>query len=213
MRLSADPASAPADGTSIVKVKAWLVDAQGATIITPAPGVTINFAATGGTLLTTTTSTSTTTGIAEALLRAPTTAGKVNVTASGGGLTATITIEFTTPGPTYKAEVKTPTLVDTAGRTVTAPTVGRIVAISSPIVNKQNVEQQTLYIVQVKDSKGAIVSFNYMSGTIPANTQLTFAISWKPTEAGTYTIEVFAWDNFTDANVLAPMQSITVTVS
>jgi len=213
LKLSAEPASAPADGTSIVTIKAWLVDAQGATIITPAPGVTINFATTGGTLLTTTASTSPTTGIAATFLRAPCTPGKVNVTASGGGLTGTITIEFTTPPPVYKAEVKKPTLVDTAGRTVTAPTVGRIIAISSPIVNKQNVEQQTLYIVQVKDATGAIVSFNFMSGTIPPNTELTFAISWKPTEPGTYTIEVFAWNNFTEAEVLAPMQTITITVT
>jgi hypothetical protein len=115
--------------------------------------------------------------------------------------------------PVFPAEIKTPTLVDTAGRTVTAPRAGTIVAISSPIVNKLNTPQQTLYIVQVKDSTGAIVSFNFVSGTIPANTELTFAISWKPTEAGTYTIEVFAWNNFTEAQVLAPMQTITVTVS
>jgi hypothetical protein len=212
MKLSAEPASAPADGTSIVKIKAWLVDAQGATII-PVPAVNIYFAATGGTLLSLSATTSTTTGIAEALLRAPTTTGKVNVTASGEGVTGTITIEFTTPGPVYKAEVKTPTLVDTAGRTVTAPRAGAIVAISSPIVNKQDVAQQTLYIVQVKDSTGAIVSFNFVSGTIPANTELTFAIGWRPTAPGTYTIEVFAWNNFTEAQVLAPMQTITVTVS
>ena len=115
--------------------------------------------------------------------------------------------------PVYPAEIKKPTLVDIAGRTVTAPKVGTIVAISSPIVNKLDRPQQTLYIVQVKDATGAIVSFNFMSGTIPPNTELTFAISWKPTEAGTYTIEVFAWNNFTEAEVLAPMQTITITVT
>jgi hypothetical protein len=115
--------------------------------------------------------------------------------------------------PVFPAEIKTPTLVDTAGRTVTAPRAGTLVAIASPIVNKLNTPQQTLYIVQVKDSTGAIVSFNFVSGTIPANTELTFAISWKPTEAGTYTIEVFAWNNFTEAQVLAPMQTITINVA
>lgn len=115
--------------------------------------------------------------------------------------------------PVFPAEIKTPTLVDTAGRTVTAPRVGAIVAIASPIVNKLNTPQPTLYIVQVKDSTGAIVSFNFVSGTIPPNTELTFAIGWRPTEPGTYTIEVFAWNNFTEAQVLAPMQTITVTVS
>jgi hypothetical protein len=115
--------------------------------------------------------------------------------------------------PVFPAEIKTPTLVDTAGRTVTAPRAGTIVAISSPIVNKLNTPQQTLYIVQVKDSTGAIVSFNFVSGTIPPNTELTFAIGWRPTAPGTYTIEVFAWNNFTEAQVLAPMQTITVTVS
>jgi len=127
--------------------------------------------------------------------------------------TRKITVSPAPTRPVFPAEIKTPTLVDTAGRTVTAPRVGTIVAISSPIVNKQNTPQQTLYIVQVKDSTGAIVSFNFVSGTIPANTELTFAISWKPTEAGTYTIEVFAWNNFTEAQVLAPMQTITINVA
>jgi len=127
--------------------------------------------------------------------------------------TRKITVSPAPARPVFPAEIKTPTLVDTAGRTVTAPRVGTIIAISSPIVNKQNTPQQTLYIVQVKDSTGAIVSFNFVSGTIPANTELTFAISWKPTEAGTYTIEVFAWNNFTEAQVLAPMQTITINVA
>jgi len=115
--------------------------------------------------------------------------------------------------PVFPAEIKTPTLVDTTGRTVTAPRAGAIVAIASPIVNKLNTPQPTLYIVQVKDSTGAIVSFNFVSGTIPPNTELTFAIGWRPAAPGTYTIEVFAWNNFTEAQVLAPMQTITVTVT
>ena len=210
--LTATPTTAPADGKTIVEVVAKLVDVSGVTIIS-SPGITIQFSTDLGTFLTTSVVTDTTTGEAKAYLKAPTTTGKATITAVGGGVAGSTTIEFTTPGPVYKAEVKTPTLVDTAGRTVTAPRAGAIVAISSPIVNKQDVAQQTLYIVQVKDSTGAIVSFNFVSGTIPANTELTFAIGWRPTAPGTYTIEVFAWNNFTEAEVLAPMQTITVTVS
>jgi len=210
--LTATPTTAPADGTTIVEVVAKLVDVSGVTIVS-SPGITIQFSTDLGTFLTTSVVTDTTTGEAKAYLKAPTTTGKATITAVGGGVAGSTTIEFTTPGPVYKAEVKTPTLVDTAGRTITAPRAGAIVAISSPIVNKQDVAQQTLYIVQVKDSTGAIVSFNFVSGTIPANTELTFAIGWRPTAPGTYTIEVFAWNNFTEAQVLAPMQTITVTVS
>jgi adhesin/invasin len=210
--LTATPTTAPADGTTIVEVVAKLVDVSGVTIVS-SPGITIQFSTDLGTLLTTSVNTDTTTGEAKAYLKAPTTTGKATITAVGGGVAGSTTIEFTTPGPVYKAEVKTPTLVDTAGRTVTAPRAGAIVAISSPIVNKQDVAQQTLYIVQVKDSTGAIVSFNFVSGTIPANTELTFAIGWRPTAPGTYTIEVFAWNNFTEAQVLAPMQTITINVA
>ncbi|MEM3652662.1 MAG: hypothetical protein QW158_07305 [Nitrososphaerales archaeon] len=211
MQLSAEPTTAPADGTSIVKIKAWLVDERGVTIIS-SPGITINFAATGGTLLVSTATTSTTTGIAQALLRAPTAPEDVTVTASGGGVSGTLVVKFTTPGPVYKETIAAPTLVDTAGRTVTAPTVGKVVAVSAKITNTQNVDQETLYIVQVKDAQGNVVSFSFVSGLIPANRELTFALSWTPTAKGTYTIEVFAWDNFTDANVLAEMQTSTVTV-
>jgi len=147
-------------------------------------------------------------------------AGKIHIITvyakDSQGLESAVTRKITVTKqmrPVFPAEIKTPTLVDTAGRTVTAPRVGTIVAISSPIVNKQNTPQQTLYIVQVKDSTGAIVSFNFVSGTIPANTELTFAIGWRPTAPGTYTIEVFAWNNFTEAQVLAPMQTITINVA
>ena len=132
---------------------------------------------------------------------------------SVGSETRKITVTPVPTQPVFPAEIKTPTLVDTAGRPVETPRVGTIVAISSPIVNKLDRPQQTLYIVQVKDATGAIVSFNFVTGTIPANTELTFAVSWRPTEPGTYTIEVFAWNNFIEAEVLAPMQTITINVT
>ncbi|MBI2184853.1 MAG: Ig-like domain-containing protein [Thaumarchaeota archaeon] len=212
MSLSASPTTAAADGSTIVTISAKIVDASGVTIIT-SPGTTVQLASTAGTVLTTTIVTATDTGIATGYVRAPTTAGLATVTALGGGVSGSLTYNFTQAGAIYKATSTTPTLQDTAGNPVTAPTVGNLVSVASTITNTQSSAQQTLLIVQVKDSTGKIVYLTTASLNIPASTAVTLSAGWTPTAAGTYTIEAFAWDSFSTANVLAIVQKTTVTVS
>ncbi|HJU13198.1 MAG TPA: hypothetical protein VJ792_01915 [Candidatus Nitrosotalea sp.] len=96
--------------------------------------------------------------------------------------------------------------------------------VNSPVVDQQlnlqtslkNISQNNIdwaYVVQVIDSNGAISDLNYATGSLVANQTLTAALSWTPHTSGTYTIQVFVWDNLRDINPLAPMTSYTVTVT
>jgi len=212
MVVTADLTAPPADGTTIVKLTMKQVDAAGVTVIPSAP-IPVTISTTGGKLLTTTATISATTGEATGFIQAPSTVGSVTITVVGGGTIGTLTLQFGAPPPVYKEATTTPALQDTAGNPVTAPKVGTLVTVTSTITNNQDTAQTTLYIVQVKDSAGAVVYLSFVSGTIPANTALQFGVGWTPTAPGRYTIEVFAWDGFATANVLATTQSTTVTVT
>ena len=97
-------------------------------------------------------------------------------------------------------------------------------AVNSPVVDQQlnlqtslkNISQNNVdwaYVVQVIDSNDAISDLNYATGSLVANQTLTAALSWTPHTSGTYTIQVFVWDNLRDINPLAPMTTYTVTVT
>ncbi len=96
--------------------------------------------------------------------------------------------------------------------------------IFSPVVDQQlnlqtslqNVSEKNIdwaYVVQIIDSNGAISDLNYATGSLVANQTLTAALSWTPHVSGTYTIQVFVWDNLRDINPLASMSNHTVTVT
>jgi hypothetical protein len=212
MSVSADVSPAPADGTTVVKLTMKQVDAAGATVI-PSAGIPVTISTTAGSLLTTTATISATTGEAVGYIKAPSAVSTATITVVGGGTIGTLTLQFTAPGAVYKETSTAPTLKDLAGNAVTAPKVGTIVSVASTITNTQDTAQQTLLIIQVKDSHGAVVYITTASISIPANTGVELSAGWTPAAAGTYTIEAFAWDTFAAGNVLAAVQKTTVTVS
>jgi hypothetical protein len=62
-----------------------------------------------------------------------------------------------------------------------------------------------VFIVQIKDSDGFIVSIDYVEGTLTKGTSFTPSLSWKSQYPGMFTYEVFVWDNLDDANALDEM--------
>jgi hypothetical protein len=210
--LGANPVSLPADGVTVGIVSARLVDAAGVTIIS-GTGTTIQFATTAGTLLTVGVVTSTTDGIATAYIKAPSSAGVGSISAVGGGVSGALSMTFTTPGTTYVETLTTPVIKDTSGNVVTAPKAGNVLVVASTITNTGSTAQQTTYIVQIKNSAGAVVYFTFLQGSIPANTSMEFGAGWTPTVAGTYTVQVFAWNSFASATPLSPPVTTTVIVA
>jgi hypothetical protein len=108
----------------------------------------------------------------------------------------------------------TPALQDQSGNAITTASRGTMVLLASDMSNTGTTDQAMLYIVQVKDSAGSVVSLSFISGTVPAGATYTFGIPWTPTMSGSFTVEVFAWASWTDPSPLsAEVGTSTVSVT
>jgi hypothetical protein len=89
-----------------------------------------------------------------------------------------------------------------------------MVLLASDMSNTAATDHAMLYIVQVKDAAGSVVSLSFISGTVPAGATYTFGMPWTPSDAGSFTVEVFAWTSWTDPTPLsAEVSTSTVTVT
>lgn len=84
-------------------------------------------------------------------------------------------------------------LADSLGMTIQEPMLGQQLQVVAEIENKQDYDQPFVYLVQVKDSTGTVMTLSWFKGSITINQKLSVSQSWSPTESGTYTIETFVW--------------------
>ncbi|MEM2922985.1 MAG: hypothetical protein QW560_01050 [Candidatus Nitrosocaldus sp.] len=113
--------------------------------------------------------------------------------------------------PTERFAVQQPRTVDQAGNPTT-PSVNVPVSIATQIKNNTARAMDYVYIVQVKDANGVVVSISTVSSTLDAGRTANVSASWTPTAPGTYTIETFVWSELGKPSPLSPVQRITVTV-
>lgn len=138
---------------------------------------------------------------------------KWNATGLQSVVTATATVG-TSQVATERVPASTPSLVDTSGNAVSAPTAGSLVVVQSAVRNNATSSQTFTYIVQVKNANGQVVFLNWIQNmTLSVGQTSTPGISWTPSAAGTYTIQVFVWDSLTGAQARSPVFTQTVTVS
>lgn len=104
-------------------------------------------------------------------------------------------------------------IVNSLNQVVNSPVVDQQLNLQTSLKNVTQKNMDWAYVVQVIDSNDAISDLNYATGSLVANQTLTAALSWTPHASGTYTIQVFVWDNLRDINPLSPMTSYTVTVT
>jgi len=114
--------------------------------------------------------------------------------------------------PTERFAVQQPRTVDQAGNPTT-PSVNVLVSIATQIKNNTNKAMDYVYIVQVKDANGIVVSISTVSSTLDGGKTANVSASWLPTAPGTYTIETFVWSELGKPSPLSPLQKITVTVT
>jgi hypothetical protein len=114
--------------------------------------------------------------------------------------------------PTERTTVAKPSLRDQAGNVLTQASVDVPVSIASSIKNNTQQPQKFVYIVQVKDADGFVVSISTVGGTLPAGQSFDVSASWTPTAAGTYTVEVFVWTELGKPSPLSKVETATVTV-
>jgi len=84
-------------------------------------------------------------------------------------------------------------LTDSLGTKIQKPMLGQQLQVVAEIKNKQDYDQPFVYLVQVKDSTGAVMTLSWFKGSITIDQKLSVSQSWSPTESGTYTIETFVW--------------------
>jgi hypothetical protein len=114
--------------------------------------------------------------------------------------------------PTERTTVAKPSLRDQAGNVLTQASVDVPVSIASSIKNNTQQPQKFVYIVQVKDADGFVVSISTVGGTLPAGQSFDVSASWTPTAPGTYTVEVFVWTELGKPSPLSKVETATVRV-
>ena len=88
--------------------------------------------------------------------------------------------------------------------------VGKQVQIAADLHNNQDIEQDFAYIVQVQDENGITVSLAWITGTLKPAQSFSPAISWTPSDAGTYHATIFVWESIDNPTALSPTLSLTI---
>jgi hypothetical protein len=64
--------------------------------------------------------------------------------------------------------------------------------------NNQEYEQDFVFIIQIKEKDGSIVSLSWIGGQLTPNQDLEVSQSWSPTKSGKYSIETFVWSSLSN---------------
>lgn len=110
-----------------------------------------------------------------------------------------IIFSFSSPAfglkPLEKVVVSDPGLVNRAGTAIgTNVNVNQQVLISSKITNAQEINQDFIFLVQIKDERGAAIKIGWITGSLTKYQNFTPAFSWIPSTQGTFSVEIYVWD-------------------
>ncbi len=126
-------------------------------------------------------------------------------------ITATTLIGTVVP-PLERAPAANLRTVDAFGNSLDTVSVDQQVQISADLANGQDREQSFAYLVQIQDGNGVTVSLAWITGSLSSGQSFSPALSWIPTEAGTYTATAFVWESVDNPTALSPPVSTTVNV-
>ena len=127
-------------------------------------------------------------------------------------VTATTLIGTIVP-PLERAPVSNLRTVDSFGGSIDTVSIDQQVQISADLINGQDKQQLFAYLIQVQDSNGVTVSLAWILGELEPGQSLSPAVSWIPTDAGTYTATAFVWESIENPTALSPPLEITVSVN
>jgi len=94
-------------------------------------------------------------------------------------------------------------LVDHTGASA-LPTIGAQATIQAVLENNQGVQQNFVYIVQIKDSNGFTIHLSWTTVTLmPLASKTAISQPWEVNSPDSYTVEVFVWKDVTNPVPLA----------
>jgi len=91
--------------------------------------------------------------------------------------------------------------------------VGQQIQISADITNNQDKSQNFVYIVQIKNKTGFVVSVGWISGQLTPDQTFSPSLSWTPNKSGEFTAEIFLWGGLINHNALAEYTTSQINVS
>ncbi len=103
-------------------------------------------------------------------------------------------------------------LIDAHGHIKKDVGVGEEMLILTNLTNKQDMNQDFVFIVQVKDSNGVTVTISWIRTSLDARQTAPVSQSWTPDQKGKFTIEIFVWQNLSSPTPLANEVSSTLNV-
>ena len=127
-------------------------------------------------------------------------------------ITATTQIGSIIP-PLERAPATNLRVVDAFSNTLDTLDVDQQVQITADLANGQDKDQPFAYIVQIQDSSSVTVALAWVSGTLTPSQSFSPALSWTPSEAGTYTATAFVWESVDNPTALSPPNELTITVN
>ena len=91
--------------------------------------------------------------------------------------------------------------------------VNQQIQISADVTNNQGKSQTFVYIVQVKDKWGLVVSLGWISGPLAPTQKLSPSLSWTPETEGEFTAEMFVWEGLINHKALSEYTKLQINVS
>lgn len=126
-------------------------------------------------------------------------------------ITATSLIGTIVP-PLERAPAANLRTVDAFGNSLNSVSVDQQVQLTADLANGQDREQSFAYLVQVQDGDGVTVSLAWITGSLSSGQSFSPALSWIPTESGSYTATAFVWESVDNPTALSPPVSTTISV-
>jgi len=126
-------------------------------------------------------------------------------------IAATLTIGTAYP-PLERAPAANARVVDAFGASVSEVTVDQQVQIAADVSNGQDKDQAFAYLVQVQDGDGVTVSLAWITGSLNGGQSMSPALSWTPSDSGSYTATVFVWESVDNPTALSPTVSVDIDV-
>jgi hypothetical protein len=91
--------------------------------------------------------------------------------------------------------------------------VNQQVQISADITNHQEKSQNFVYLVQIKNESGYVVSLGWISGQLSPNQKLSPSLSWTPDKEGEFIAEIFVWEGLQNHSALSEYTMLQINVS
>ena len=126
-------------------------------------------------------------------------------------IAATTTVGTAFP-PLERAPAANARVVDAFGASVAEVSVDQQVQIAADVSNGQSKDQAFAYLVQVQDGDGVTVSLAWITGSLTAGQSMSPALSWTPSDSGSYTATVFVWESVDNPTALSPTVSVDIDV-